>query len=531
MRRGRKADTVELKTKTEQDVADFIFRKKGNHLPKALVNAFDVNFHTSKLPAGEKPVEVLHFDAIEGKHRVKKELIAQFFENVATEIANGGRLETAMIQKIAKISAKGAIFEPAGLQAPEGEYEAPAQGTPKPKTPGKTSFALDPKDPEIQRVAQTFFFKPRTGGKAAVERVSYGMHARFELQHENPADTTSPITEVKVAANDEKFVEPAKTLVRNILEEGLRLSALGLREYLTTSNVDTLIQRARPEGANKSQKVITPVFKSRTGGKKREVYVEGRTDEQKAALEIIDKSDLAFIEAPAGSGKTHLATGVGFERLRNNNKLLVLSRSVQTTEGEEIGFLPGEMKDKMAPFLQPIYEILAKMASFEEVEDMIEKRQIIIAPLAYIRGSTYENATVILDEAQNTRTKHIGDLLGRLGHGSKMILTGDPVQSDLPRHLQGGFELWRDRMAGKPGVGVVKLSLASNQRHPLVAAAASIMQDIRDEEQRRETEAASRFKYSDKQLMQIFRSVVNMLEENGPPLREPAADRPQGPKR
>ncbi len=196
--------------------------------------------------------------------------------------------------------------------------------------------------------------------------------------------------------------------------------------------------------------------------------VEPRSQNQRRYLEAIERHSLTFGLGAAGSGKTFLATAAAVRSLREGEvRRLIISRPV-VEAGERLGFLPGDLQAKLDPYLRPIYDALFALLPFDEVHRLEEAGVIEIAPLAYMRGRTLSNAFVILDEAQNTTRSQMKMFLTRLGEGGKMVVTGDPTQSDLPGRETSGLADAVRRLRGFAGVGVVEFTGRDIVRHPLV---------------------------------------------------------------
>ena len=196
--------------------------------------------------------------------------------------------------------------------------------------------------------------------------------------------------------------------------------------------------------------------------------VEPRNQNQRRYLEQIQRHALTFGLGAAGTGKTFLATVAAVRALRDGEvRRIVITRPV-VEAGERLGFLPGDLQAKLDPYLRPIYDALHDLLPFDEVQRLEEAGVIEIAPLAYMRGRTLSNAFVILDEAQNTTRSQMKMFLTRLGEGGRMVVTGDPSQSDLgPREASGLADAVR-RLRGFAGIGVVEFSSRDIVRHPLV---------------------------------------------------------------
>ena len=177
---------------------------------------------------------------------------------------------------------------------------------------------------------------------------------------------------------------------------------------------------------------------------------------------------MIFAVGPAGTGKTYLSIALAVKALKEKQvKRIILSRPA-VEAGEKLGFLPGDMKDKIDPYLQPLYDALEDMLPPVKLQDMMEKHVIQIAPLAFMRGRTLNDAVVILDEAQNTTTAQLRMFLTRMGWNSKMIITGDMTQIDLPRAQQSGLKEALHILKGVKGIATVELDQHDIVRHKLV---------------------------------------------------------------
>ena len=210
--------------------------------------------------------------------------------------------------------------------------------------------------------------------------------------------------------------------------------------------------------------------------------VRGRGTQQKAYLKSIATHDLNFGVGPAGTGKTYLAVASAVQALeRDRVRRLVLVRPA-VEAGEKLGFLPGDMADKINPYLRPLYDALYEMLGFERVARLIEKSVIEIAPLAFMRGRTLNESFVILDEAQNTSVEQMKMFLTRIGFGSVAVVTGDMTQIDLPKHQTSGLRQSLEVLRDVPGISFTHFRKEDVVRHPLVQA---IVQAYDDFDQRR----------------------------------------------
>lgn len=196
--------------------------------------------------------------------------------------------------------------------------------------------------------------------------------------------------------------------------------------------------------------------------------IKSRSENQQQLIDAYEKNDMVFAVGPAGTGKTYLSIALAVKALKEKAiKKIILSRPA-VEAGEKLGFLPGDMKDKIDPYLQPLYDALEDMIPAVKLQDMMEKHIIQIAPLAFMRGRTLSDAVVILDEAQNTTSQQIRMFLTRMGMNTKMIITGDLTQIDLPREQRSGLKEALKILDGVEGIGVVKLGLKDIVRHKLV---------------------------------------------------------------
>ncbi|MEZ2130905.1 MULTISPECIES: PhoH family protein [unclassified Sinorhizobium] len=201
----------------------------------------------------------------------------------------------------------------------------------------------------------------------------------------------------------------------------------------------------------------------------RKKTIIARTPTQDAYIRALERSEMVFGVGPAGTGKTYLAVAHAAQLLeRGAVDKIILSRPA-VEAGERLGFLPGDMKDKVDPYLRPLYDALYDMIPGDKVERAITAGVIEIAPLAFMRGRTLANAAVILDEAQNTTSMQMKMFLTRLGENSRMIITGDPSQIDLPRGVRSGLVEALQLLNGVEGISIIRFKDTDVVRHPLVA--------------------------------------------------------------
>ncbi len=200
----------------------------------------------------------------------------------------------------------------------------------------------------------------------------------------------------------------------------------------------------------------------------RGLIVKARTHNQKRLVESIQKNDIVFAIGPAGTGKTFTAVALAVKALKDKSVRKIIITRPAVEAGENLGFLPGDLKEKIDPYLRPIYDALDDMISADKLKGYLEKNTIEIAPLAYMRGRTLDNAFILLDEAQNTTPMQLKMFLTRMGPSSKIIITGDKTQIDLPRNQKSGLEEASRLLRKIKGIEFIELDGKDVVRHPLV---------------------------------------------------------------
>ena len=211
--------------------------------------------------------------------------------------------------------------------------------------------------------------------------------------------------------------------------------------------------------------------------------ISARTPTQQNLVRTFQKNDLTFALGPAGTGQTYVAIALAVKALKNREvKKIILSRPA-VEAGEKLGFLPGDMKDKIDPYLQPLYDALEDMVPAMKLKEYMETKVIQIAPLAFMRGRTLNDAVIVLDEAQNTTTHQIKMFLTRLGVNAKMIITGDVTQIDLPRSVCSGLVQALRILHDIPGIGRVEFGKKDIVRHQLVQRIVEAYQEFDEQEQ------------------------------------------------
>ncbi len=244
-------------------------------------------------------------------------------------------------------------------------------------------------------------------------------------------------------------------------EENIETMRKHVEQFNTINDEDILdIVKGRKTKAESVKDVLVYSISGRP--------IKSRSENQQHLIDEFDRCDMVFAEGPAGTGKTYLSIALAVKALKEKSaKKIILSRPA-VEAGEKLGFLPGDMKDKIDPYLQPLYDALEDMIPPAKLQDMMEKRIIQIAPLAFMRGRTLSDAVVILDEAQNTTAAQIRMFLTRMGWNTKMIITGDLTQIDLPRGQKSGLSEALSLLEGIEGIGFVRMEKKDIVRHKLV---------------------------------------------------------------
>lgn len=253
---------------------------------------------------------------------------------------------------------------------------------------------------------------------------------------------------------DEDSVEEFETRFKQFVGHYNKFGSLPILEIERI----LLSESGQPDKADDSVLVYGP-----TGN-----LVKARTPNQKKIVAATQKDDMVFVIGPAGSGKTYTAVALAVRALKKREvKRIILTRPA-VEAGESIGFLPGDMKEKLDPYLQPLYDALMDMLPPVKLAQYIETGVIQIAPLGFMRGRTLDHAFVILDEAQNATEAQTRMFLTRMGNSAKFIITGDVTQIDLPKKVQSGLRNAWNTLKGVKGISFIELSGADIVRHPLV---------------------------------------------------------------
>ncbi len=279
--------------------------------------------------------------------------------------------------------------------------------------------------------------------------------------------------------NINRIVERSAQL--KIVARGSMLKVYGASGDITQfeQRIEDLIKYHSKYG-HISPEVVDQIFSGRTTSSEAPIdtnailfgnsglVVKARTANQELLVKLYDKSDLMLAVGPAGTGKTYTAIALAVRALKNREvKRIILTRPA-VEAGEKLGFLPGDMKEKLDPYLQPLYDALHDMIPPAKLASYMEDGTVQIAPLAYMRGRTLDNAFVILDEAQNTTVSQIKMFLTRMGRNAKFIVTGDMTQVDLPRKSDSGLPVVLKILKGIKNIGIVEFDASDIVRHPLV---------------------------------------------------------------
>ena len=287
----------------------------------------------------------------------------------------------------------------------------------------------------------------------ALLAVLYGNHDRNLVRIEQLANVQISARgnqlSISGTADETGVAQKAISGLYERLKRGLTIEA---------SDVDAAVRFARNGAEGGDEETI----------RTRRRTVQARTQGQRGYLAALRERDMVFALGPAGSGKTYLAVAMGVSLLLAGKvERIVLSRPA-VEAGERLGFLPGDMKEKIDPYLRPLYDALHDMIPAEQIANRMESGEIEIAPLAFMRGRTLAHCYVILDEAQNTTPMQMRMFLTRLGEGSRMVITGDPSQTDLPNNQKSGLNDAVETLDGVNGIRFVRLTAEDVVRHDLV---------------------------------------------------------------
>jgi phosphate starvation-inducible PhoH-like protein len=272
--------------------------------------------------------------------------------------------------------------------------------------------------------------------------------------------------QVSIISRGETVVVSGSTENVQLVEEMLKKLLNIIRKNISISERDVVyaIQLAKKN----SLEFFEDVYEEEIGKNVKGKTIRVKTLGQSQYISAIKKNDLVFGIGPAGTGKTYLAVVMAVNALKNGHVQRIILTRPAVEAGESLGFLPGDLKEKVDPYLRPLYDALHDVLGTEHTQRLIERGVIEIAPLAYMRGRTLDDAFVILDEAQNTTMAQMKMFLTRLGFGSKMVITGDISQIDLPKGAQSGLAAVSKILTNVRGISFVHLEQSDVVRHPLV---------------------------------------------------------------
>ncbi len=261
-------------------------------------------------------------------------------------------------------------------------------------------------------------------------------------------------------AGDAEKVEAAGTILSELYaqtQDGTEVTPEMVHLQLQQSNV-----------AEKAADNTVPFPSDEVVIRTRRVKIKPRGAHQREYVKRVQKYDINFGIGPAGTGKTYLAVACAVDALESEEVQRILLVRPAVEAGEKLGFLPGDLAEKIDPYLRPLYDALYEMLGFEKVAKLMDRMVIEVAPLAYMRGRTLNNSFVILDEAQNTTPEQMKMFLTRIGFGSRAVITGDVTQVDLPRHQRSGLVNTLEVLEDVKGIGVTRFDSKDVVRHPLV---------------------------------------------------------------
>jgi phosphate starvation-inducible PhoH-like protein len=286
----------------------------------------------------------------------------------------------------------------------------------------------------------------------------------FGTQNTNVEILRKYFPKLKIVARGNELKAYGEAEILDEFEKRLTMLITYFNRYnkLDENSIERILTSNGDE--HKSSKLADGVLVHGVSGK----LIKAQSANQRKMVELMDKNDMLFAIGPAGTGKTYTAVALAVKALKEKSvKRIVLTRPA-VESGENLGFLPGDLKEKLDPYMQPLYDALRDMIPFERLDSYIEKGIIQIAPLAFMRGRTLDNAFVILDEAQNTTHNQMKMFLTRMGRSAKFIINGDPGQIDLPRRQVSGLKEAMLTLKDVKGIGFVYLDDKDVLRHRLV---------------------------------------------------------------
>lgn len=277
------------------------------------------------------------------------------------------------------------------------------------------------------------------------------------IAHETDTEILVFGNEIKISGEEEK-VNLSLTVINKLLD------IIASNEVIDKSRIIYCVELAKEGKADNIEKIMSGVIAITARGKQ----IKYKTIGQKKYIDSIKKNTVVFGIGPAGTGKTYLAVAMAVSAYKNKEVEKIILTRPAVEAGERLGFLPGDLQSKVDPYLRPLYDALQEMFGMETYQKLIERGVIEIAPLAYMRGRTLSDAFIILDEAQNTTKEQMKMFLTRMGDGSKMVITGDVTQIDLPEGKTSGLKHSVSILKDIDGIGIVELTHKDVVRHSLV---------------------------------------------------------------
>lgn len=322
------------------------------------------------------------------------------------------------------------------------------------------------------------------------------LEKKIEIKGINPAELfgvnntklkhiKSFFPKLKIVARGNVVAVAGEEEVMDEFERKFDLIVAHFHKYneLTENNIDNLMMTDGPRMLSSDNGSETLVHGNH-GAK-----IKAQTLNQRKLVDLVNKNDMVFAVGPAGTGKTYTAVALAVRALKAKEvKRIILTRPA-VEAGENLGFLPGDLKEKLDPYLMPLYDALRDMIPAEKLADMIEFGIIEIAPLAFMRGRTLDKAFVILDEAQNTSTMQIKMFLTRMGKTAKFVVTGDMSQIDLPRKQKSGLAFALDALTDVEGVGIIRMGQADVMRHSLVKKMIVAMEQLEEKQENEKSDS------------------------------------------
>ncbi len=311
--------------------------------------------------------------------------------------------------------------------------------------------------------SSTNHFKPLSERKFTIK--STDPTALLGVNNRNLKIIKSYFPKLKIMARGADITSAGAEEDLDIFESKLRLCAQYLEEYnqLTPTNIDRIMLSKNGDSLVENKQQSNVIVHGHGG-----LQVKARTPNQRKMVVSTEENDMVFAIGPAGSGKTYTAVALAVRAMKNREvKRIILTRPA-VEAGENLGFLPGDLREKLDPYLQPLYDALRDMIPPEKLNDYFEKGQIQIAPLAFMRGRTLDHAFVILDEAQNATESQLKMFLTRMGKSAKFVITGDVTQVDLPPKQKSGLVKAMNVLSDTEGIGMILLDKNDVIRHRLV---------------------------------------------------------------